>query len=249
MRDDSGFPRDTAYALYVSQAHACSYLADEQARTLFLDPAANVDLPLYQMLIDRGFRRSGQYLYQPACPQCEACISLRIPVRDFQPNRSQRRNWKRNQARIAVTSVPAEYSQEHFELYNRYQKLRHIDGAMACSDPQQYLRFLRCDWARTTFFEFRVAQQLVAVAVSDLLPDGVSSIYTFFDPQRHSEGLGVFAILWQIQHAAALGKHWVYPGFWIEKCQKMNYKSQYRPLEAWNGKHWVRFEPKQPLSL
>ncbi|MGD8588515.1 MAG: arginyltransferase [Chromatiales bacterium] len=249
MNDNPGFPRDSAYALYVSQEHECSYLPDEQARTLFLDPSARVDDNLYQHLIDRGFRRSGQYLYQPACPQCEACISLRIPTRDFEPNRSQRRNWQINQSRFAITPCPVAFSPEHFALYNKYQTLRHTDGAMACSEPDQYMKFLTCEWANTLFYEFRQDDVLAAVAVTDLLPNGLSSIYTFFDPDRHRDGLGVFAILWQIQQAAALGKQWIYPGFWIEGCNKMNYKSQYRPLEAWNGKTWLRFSQREPLTL
>jgi arginyl-tRNA--protein-N-Asp/Glu arginylyltransferase len=249
MKNNPDFHRDSSYALYVSQEHECSYLSDEQARTLFLDPAARVDGNLYQLLIDRGFRRSGQYLYQPACPQCEACISLRIPVVDFKPNRSQRRNWQTKQDMLQVSPRPAAFSPEHFALYTRYQTLRHADGAMACSDPNQYMKFLSCDWAETVFYEFREDGRLVAVAVTDLLPDGLSSVYTFFDPDRRSDGLGVFAILWQIQHALELGKQWIYPGFWIEGCNKMNYKSQYRPLEAWNGKTWVRFKQKEPLSL
>ena len=249
MKNNPAFPRDSAYALYVSQEHECSYLPDEQARTLFLDPAAKVDSNLYQHLIDRGFRRSGQYLYQPACPQCEACISLRIPVQDFTPNRSQRRNWQVNQSKLEITPCPVAFSREHFALYTKYQRLRHADGAMACSDPDQYMKFLTCDWADTLFYEFRAEGILVAVAVTDILPAGLSSIYTFFDPVRQRDGLGVFAILWQIQQAVALGKQWVYPGFWIEGCNKMNYKSQYRPLEAWNGKTWVKFEQKQPLKF
>jgi arginine-tRNA-protein transferase len=249
MKNNPGFPRDSAYALYVSQEHECSYLPDEQARTLFLDPAARVDANLYQHLIDRGFRRSGQYLYQPACPQCEACISLRIPALDFKPNRSQRRNWQINQPRLEIIPCSVAFSPEHFALYTKYQALRHEDGAMACSEPDQYMKFLTCEWADTLFYEFRQDGVLVAVAVTDLLPNGLSSVYTFFDPDRHRDGLGVFAILWQIQHAATLGKQWIYPGFWIEGCNKMNYKSQYRPLEAWNGKTWVRFRQKEPLSF
>jgi len=249
MKNNPGFPRESAYALYVSQEHECSYLPDEQARTLFLDPAARVDTNLYQHLIDRGFRRSGQYLYQPACPQCEACISLRIPVRDFTPNRSQRRNWQANRKRLEVIPCPVDFSEEHFDLYTKYQTLRHADGAMACSDPNQYMRFLTCDWAETIFYEFRRDGLLLAVAVTDLLHNGFSSVYTFFDPEHYRDGLGVFAILWQIEQATVLGKRWVYPGFWIEGCNKMNYKSQYRPLEAWNGKTWVRFHQKETLSL
>lgn len=247
--DNSNFYHDSAYALYVSQEHGCSYLPDQQARTLFLDPAANVDNSLYQLLIDRGFRRSGEFLYQPACSQCEACISLRIPVVAFKPNRSQRRNWQANHQSIQVKAHPPTFSERHFELYAKYQAARHKEGSMACSDPQQYMKFLTCDWADTQFYEFYQNDKLLAVAVTDLLPKGFSSVYTFFDPSRRSVGLGVYALLWQIHQAKELGKQWVYPGFWVAGCQKMNYKSSYRPFEAWNGKHWRRFDVKETLNL
>ncbi len=247
--DNSGFNQDSAYALYVSQEHDCSYLAGRIARTLFLDPAVRVDSALYQMLIDRGFRRSGQFLYQPACPLCEACVSLRIPASDFKPNRSQRRNWQANHARIQVSSQAAAFQQSHFELYVKYQAARHADGAMACSDPEQYMKFLSCDWADTRFYEFHLENELVAVLVTDLLPDGLSSVYTFFDPEKQSVGIGVYALLWQIEHARELGKPWVYPGFWVAGSEKMHYKSSYRPLEAWNGKTWKRFSRNELLQL
>lgn len=247
--DNSGFNQDSAYALYVSQEHDCSYLPGQMARTMFLDPAARVNSELYQLFINQGFRRSGQFLYQPACPQCEACISLRIPVTDFKPNRSQRRNWKSNRDKIEIRSRPAVFYQAHFELYAKYQEERHADSAMASSDPDQYMKFLTCDWTDIRFYEFHLEHELAAVAVTDLLPNGLSSVYTFFDPARQSEGLGVFALLWQIYHAMELGMQWVYPGFWVEGCNKMNYKSGFRPLEAWNGKHWSRFNAKERLLL
>jgi arginine-tRNA-protein transferase len=236
---DSGFHQDSAFALYVSQSHNCSYLPDREARSLFLDPAAKVTSKHYQQLIDQGFRRSGCYLYQPACPTCNACVSLRIPVQRFSPSRSQRRNWKRNYDRYQVVSKPAIFDKFHFELYKRYLIRRHPDGTMTCNSPGQYTQFLTCEWAETQFIEFRLKQRLAAVAVSDILPDGTSSIYTFFDPDLASDGLGVFALLWQIAHARKLGKRWVYPGFWIETCDKMNYKTRFRPYEAWNGQAWI----------
>ena len=120
---------------------------------------------------------------------------------------------------------------------------------MVCSDPGQYMKFLACDWADTRFYEFHLEGELVAVAVTDLLPSGLSSVYTFFDPAKQSAGLGVFALVWQIKHAIELGKPWVYPGFWVEGCDKMSYKSRYRPLEAWNGKNWRRFGESGPLHI
>ncbi len=239
MLSGSGFNQDTAYALYISQAHECSYLPGRDARSLFLDPSAKVTAEIYQQLIDRGFRRSGCYLYQPACAACNACVSLRIPVEDFHPSRSQRRNWKQNLHRYQVTPVDAGYQESHFQLYKSYLMQRHPDGAMSCNSPGQYIQFLTCDWAQTEFVEFRRDGRLAAVAVSDILPNGTSSVYTFYDPEESHDGLGIFALLWQIERAKALGKTWVYPGFWIQQCKKMNYKTRFRPYEAWTGQRWV----------
>ncbi|MGD8909253.1 MAG: arginyltransferase [Chromatiales bacterium] len=244
MLNGSGFNQDSAFALYVSQSHDCSYLPDREARSLFLDPAAEVTPAIYQQLIDRGFRRSGCYLYQPACPSCTACVSLRIPVDRFKPSRSQRRNWRHNIDRYRITATPAAYDESHYDLYMRYLQQRHPDGAMTCNSPGQYSHFLICEWAETEFIEFRHEGRLAAVAVSDILPDGTSSIYTFFDPRLSAEGLGVFALLWQIEYTRQLGKHWVYPGFWIESCEKMNYKTRFRPYEAWNGQSWIPHDLK-----
>lgn len=239
MLNGSGFDQESAFALYISQTHECSYLPEREARSLFLDPNTQVTPEIYQQLIDRGFRRSGCYLYQPACPACASCISLRIPVERFKSSRSQRRNWRQNVDRYRVTCLSPRYDESHFDLYRQYLLRRHPDGAMTCTSPGQYIQFLTSDWAETEFIEFRRDDRLAAVAVSDLLPNGLSSIYTFFDPELSGDGLGVFALLWQIEHARQLGKQWVYPGFWIEACAKMSYKIRFRPYEAWNGQTWI----------
>jgi arginine-tRNA-protein transferase len=239
MLNNNGFEQEEAYALYMSQLHDCSYLSGREARNLFLDPMAKVTPELYQHMIDRGFRRSGCYLYQPACPHCSDCISLRIPANIYKPSRSQRRNWKKNHGIYQIKVTSSNFSDEHYQLYKQYLLQRHPDGAMACNSPGQYTQFLTCDWAETRFVEFRKSDQLAAVAVSDLLPQGTSSIYTFYNPELKQEGLGVFALMWQIYYTQKLGLEWVYPGFWIEECNKMNYKSRFRPFEAWTGQQWI----------
>ncbi|MBL3590130.1 MAG: arginyltransferase [gamma proteobacterium endosymbiont of Lamellibrachia anaximandri] len=249
MNNDQVFTNNPTLALYLSQEHDCSYLPGQQARTLFLDPSTSVDALLYQFLIDQGFRRSGAHLYRPACNSCNACTSLRLPVAEFRPNRSQRRCWKRNIGHFSITPCPAEFDEEHYALYVEYLQQRHPDGSMSNTDPQQYLNFLTTPWAETVFYEFRCKGRLAAVAATDLLPEGISSVYTFFDPGMQTEGIGVFSLLWQIQHAAKLGRHWLYPGYWIRNCSKMNYKSRYRPLEAWNGLEWLRFGSGETLLL
>jgi arginine-tRNA-protein transferase len=249
MNDNSAFRGNPAYTFYMSERHDCSYLSGQTARSLFLDPHAQVDNTLYQLLIDRGFRRSGPYLYQPACPACDACISLRIPTRAFKPNRSQRRNWQANHGRFEVSAKAAEFEPEHYALYQKYQQQRHSDGAMVCNTPEQYMNFLCCDWAQTLFYEFRLQGDLAAVAVTDLLPEGLSAVYTFFDPERIRDGLGVYALLWQLHHSRKLDKPWVYPGFWIAESEKMRYKASYRPLEAWTGHNWRRFHSSEEMAF
>lgn len=242
MSNNISLPVQSSYDLYVSKAHDCAYLNGHEARSLFLDPATRINQTIYQLLIDQGFRRSGPYLYQPACSACNACLSMRIPVASFTPNRSQRRNWQQNVGRLQVSAHPAEFSSEHFELYCRYQEQRHTNGAMDIKEPEQYMNFLSSSWADTVFYEFRDGKKLAGVAVTDRLTNGLSSVYTFFDLERRADGLGVFALLWQIEHTKNLGKQWVYPGFWIKDSDKMSYKSAYRPLELWDGMHWKRYE-------
>jgi arginine-tRNA-protein transferase len=239
LNSTPGFEQQESYALYMSQLHLCSYLPGREARNLFLDPTAKVTPHLYQHLIDRGFRRSGCYLYQPACPQCTDCISLRIPTARFRPSRSQRRIWKRNLPQYEVNPGPAAFKEAHYQLYQRYLTERHPDGAMVCNSPGQYSQFLTCEWAETRFIEFFKGDRLAAVAVSDLLLDGTSSVYTFFEPALSRDGLGIFALMWQIDYSRGLGLQWVYPGFWIEACDKMRYKSRFRPFEAWTGQQWI----------
>jgi arginine-tRNA-protein transferase len=138
-----------------------------------------------------------------------------------------------------VKPGPAVFNDAHYHLYQQYLQERHPDGAMVCNSPGQYMQFLTCEWADTRFIEFHKTGKLAAVAVSDLLPNGTSSVYTFFDPALSRDGLGVFALLWQIDYSRRLGLEWVYPGFWIEACEKMSYKSRFRPFEAWTGQQWI----------
>ena len=115
--------------------------------------------------------------------------------------------------------------------------------------PETYLGFLVSPWADTRFFELRLADRLVAVAVTDLLPAGVSAMYTFYEPTLAERSLGVFAVLWQIEYARSRGLPWLYLGYWVAECRKMSYKDHYRPVEAWTGSHWERFESGEPIRI
>lgn len=223
---------------FATPKHACSYLEAQQATTLFVDPAARIDNSLYSALSSLGFRRSGRHIYRPHCEQCSACIPIRIPVVRFHARRHQRRVWQRNQD-LEVRLCEPELTRENYALYARYISARHQDGDMYPPSPEQFQSFLLCDWSDTRFVEFRAEGKLLAVAVMDQVEDGLSAIYTFFDPEQHARSLGVQAVLWQIQHAETLGLPHLYLGYWIKQCQKMNYKSSYRPLEMFLGDRWV----------
>ena len=249
MNSDEVFQTNPAIPLFLSQEHDCSYLPDKSASIIYFDPSEEADIPVYQWLVDRGFRRSGNHIYRPACPSCHACLPLRLPADMFQPSRSQRRCWKRNSLDITVFDRPAEFKQEQFDLYQRYAKARHDDGNMADFSPNEYMDFLSSSWSETRFFEFRIDSRLVAVAISDLLPDGLSSTYTFYEPELSHLGLGVFCLLWQIDEVKKRGLQWLYPGYWIKECKKMNYKDKFRPIEAWSNNQWNRYEAGEPLAL
>lgn len=223
---------------YATQPHSCSYLPEEQATTLFLDPSQPMDASVYADLSEMGFRRSGDHLYRPHCQHCNACVPARIPANSFIPTRAQRRILKRNADLDIIGCVPR-FTDEYFELYRRYIEQRHADGDMYPPSREQFSTFLVRDLPFCRFFEFRLRGQLVAVAVTDLLPNGLSAVYTFYEPDEERRSLGRFAILWQVAEATRLTLDAVYLGYWIKNCKKMNYKTQYRPIELLINQRWV----------
>jgi leucyl-tRNA---protein transferase len=250
MNQDPDSYRGRHLALHLTGDHPCAYLETRQARTLFVDPTAYIDNATYQVLVDQGFRRSGSHIYRPACRGCARCVPVRIPVADFEPNRSQRRNWKLNAAVFVLTDMPATFRAEHFALYRKYLLERHPDGSMADDTSEEsYRRFLIDPWGGATrFIELRLDGRLVGVAVTDALELGLSAVYTFFDPAISSRAPGTFAVLAQIEITRRLALPYLYLGYWIRECQKMAYKSRFRPLEAWNGREWHRFGRDAPLA-
>ncbi|MCK0152403.1 arginyltransferase [Alcanivorax sp. S6407] len=218
-------------------AHACSYLEDRQASTLFVDPQATLSPALYSELSLLGFRRSGDYLYRPHCEECSACIPARVRAADFKPRRRHRRIRKLNQD-LVVSREPARFTRELYSLYADYINQRHGDGDMYPPSEEQFTNFLTCDWADTHFYCFREQGKLRAVAVTDQLEDGLSAVYTFFDPNRHERSLGVMALIWQIEQCQRLNLPYLYLGYWIDQCQKMRYKNEYQPLEILRSGAW-----------
>lgn len=233
-------------AFFASAPHDCSYLPAQTAVTVFADPDAPMDMARYSALAELGFRRSGKHVYIPHCPGCRACVPARIPVLDFLANRNQRRTWRQNQQITAHITTPV-FNQEHFDLYRRYIRTRHRDGGMDNPSEENYLEFLSSAWTMTEFVEFRDDSKLVAVAVMDILNHGLSCVYTFFDPENSSASLGRYALLWQIEEARRRGLTWVFLGFWINDCKKMQYKQEYRPLELFLDNRWQVFLHHQAL--
>jgi len=234
--------RDLRFFLTVP--HACSYLAGREATTLFLDPQESPGQGVYDSLALLGFRRSGRHLYRPHCEGCSACISVRLPVAEFAPNRSQRRLIRRN-ADLTLHLRPAIFDPEHYGLYAHYIRPRHADGDMYPPSHEQYRTFLTLDQEYARLLEFRLAGRLVAVAAFDQLEHGLSAIYTFFDPDPALErrSLGTFAVLTLVEQARRRGLPHVYLGYWIRECRKMAYKQAFQPLEMLEGRHWRRLIP------
>lgn len=223
--------------VYTTYPHTCSYLEDQEATTLFVDPRQPVDQKLYSKLSVLGFRRSGNHIYRPHCAQCNACIPARIPVAEFERSRGQQRIWQRNQD-LRVICTDEINDDDAFDLYHRYISIRHSDGDMYPPDREQYQAFLNSVWDCTSYFRFYDRARLVAVAVVDKLEDGFSAIYTFFDPMAAKRSLGAYAILWQVEQARAVDLDYLYLGYWIRNCQKMSYKADYRPLQVYTNSRW-----------
>ncbi len=223
--------------LYLDNTHPCSYLDQHNAQFAYIHPDVPLNTELYSQLIAQGFRRSGIHVYKPYCTACKKCIPVRLAANDFQASRQQRRTLKKN-VDIQVSVKPAIFEQAHFDLYVHYQQSRHADSNMANANRDDYINFLSSEWCNTLFIEFCCAGELAGVAVVDLLDNALSAVYTFFNPKFSQRSLGVYAVLWQIEHAKSLGLDWLYLGYWIEQCQKMSYKTNYQPLQGLIDKEW-----------
>jgi arginine-tRNA-protein transferase len=223
---------------YLTSPYPCSYLEGLEARSQVATPAHLIGPAVYSRLIQAGFRRSGHYTYRPHCKGCNRCVPVRVKVDAFRPNRSQRRCQQQNQS-LTVSRQSLEFRAEHFELYRRYQRMRHAGGGMDQDDSEQYSQFLLSSQVNSALLEFRDNGKLVMVSLADQVQDGLSAVYTFFEPGEEKRGLGTYAVLWQIEYARRLGLPYVYLGYWIAESRKMSYKSNFRPLEGLRNDQWV----------
>ena len=171
-----------------------------------------------------------------------ACLPVRIPVNNFTPSRSQKRTLNKNKD-IFVKKVDALVNERHFELFRKYVNTRHADGGMDNPTQSSFLDFIASSWSKTNLYEFYLDNILIAVAVVDEVNQGLSAVYSFFDPDYSHLSLGNFVILWLIEEAQRLNLDWLYLGYFIKDCQKMSYKSSYQPLEAYIQGKWLNYSP------
>lgn len=239
LRDLPPFP---LLQFYATSPYGCSYLPGRAARSQVSTPTHLIDTATYGELVKIGFRRSGVFTYRPWCDNCRECLPVRVPVDSFQPSRSQRRALARH-GNLVAHERPLLFREEHYALYQRYQFARHWGGGMDNDNREQYAHFLLQTHVDSRLVEFREGDTLRMVSIIDVLAGGLSSVYTFYEPDTPGASFGTYAVLWQVAQCQHLGLPHLYLGYWIRHSRKMAYKAQFRPIEALRQGSWEPLDP------
>ena len=248
---------------YVTTGYTCGYLPNKMAQSLIAAPQHLVDAKVYSGLIQQGFRRSGKFSYRPHCENCQECVPVRIILYQFSLNRSQKRAFKQHN-NLTTTLLPIGFHEEHYALYASYQRARHSEEKMQSettsqeSDVEQYQSFLCQSNVESVMVEFRENGQLKMVSVIDIVLDGISAVYTFYestdttssygDPAKRASygdsskraSYGTYNVIWQTLWAKELGLPYLYLGYWIRDSKKMAYKQNFKPLEKLIDGEWIK---------
>ncbi|EWH09997.1 arginyl-tRNA-protein transferase [Catenovulum agarivorans DS-2] len=226
----------------ISEEFVCDYLPDNKERLLVALDNIVYTPENYEKLMALGFRRSGYQVYRPHCQQCQACQSIRIDSQTFKPSKSQKRLLNKNrdiQARIVYKVADSDI---YYPLYQKYIEHKHADGSMYPPSLEQFNSFVKAAWLDIGFLELSVNGNLVAVSVVDALPNSFSAVYTFYDPLLANRSLGTFAILQLIELARMSQRQFVYLGYQVDGCNKMNYKSRFYPHQRLEAGHWINIQ-------
>ena len=224
---------------YVTTGYSCGYLPNKLAQSLIASPQHLINADVYSGLIQQGFRRSGKFAYRPLCENCQECVPVRIILQDFTPSRSQKRAYKQHQNLIA-TILPVAFYAEHYALYAAYQKARHTTDELNQDDAEQYRNFLCQTNVESVLVEFRENKQLKMVSVIDIVHDGISAVYTFYETSDAKASFGTYNVMWQIEWAKTQNVSYLYLGYWIKDSQKMAYKQNFKPLEKLIDDEWLK---------
>ena len=230
---------------YVTTPYKCGYLPNKLAQRLIASPQHLIDANIYSGLITQGFRRSGKFAYRPHCENCRACIAVRLILSEFNPSRSQKRAYKQH-SDLTAQIFPLHFNQQHFELYESYQSLRHLDetatetSATAKDEAEQYRQFLCQSNVESLMIEFKDANtQVKIVSVVDIVKDGISAVYTFYDATEAKASFGTYSIMWLAEWTKSLNLPYLYLGYWIKDSQKMAYKQQFKPQQKLIDGEWL----------
>jgi arginine-tRNA-protein transferase len=242
-------PARRPHFFYTTAPLPCPYIPGRMERKVVTELAGVSAESLHDRLSKGGFRRSHNIAYAPVCPSCTACVPIRIRAWDFDPGRTQKRMMRAN-ADLMVQEMPPRATAEQFQLFQRYQQMRHGDGDMATMSFYDYRAMVEDTPIETSIVEFRhPSGALLGACLTDRLGDGLSAVYSFFATGMDERSLGTYAILWLIGRAVELGLPNVYLGYWVEESRKMAYKAKFRPSEILRGGQWVPLVEKAVLGV